>query len=203
MTATNRRLEEKMSRVKADIVHELHKPRKHFKRRRVIIKGLDDLWQPDLADFKLYTRKNKGFKYILAVLDYFSRYLGTPRVLWKSKLLSKLSYLKQRQPKNLQTDAGKEFCNQHFNPLMNQYDLNHYPTYSVTKTSIAERVIRTAKEKIYKDISQLDDYLSRYNSTIQQPKTQDYWNETERCNDQIEFTRSHQSSRKAKKLRIK
>lgn len=57
---------------KLDVVEELHKPaRRNYPRRRVIIKGLDDLWQADLADFTTYGRENKGFKYILMVIDCF------------------------------------------------------------------------------------------------------------------------------------
>ncbi|KAK9681113.1 hypothetical protein QE152_g38559 [Popillia japonica] len=82
--------------------------------------------------------------------------------------------LKHRQPKNLQTDSGKEFYNQHFNALMKLYDINHYSTYSVTKASIAERVIRTLKEKVYKEFSLrgtynwttiLDEITKQYNNT--------------------------------------
>ena len=44
---------------KTDLVRELHKPaRKQFPRRRVILKGIDDLWQADLAEFQWYSREN-------------------------------------------------------------------------------------------------------------------------------------------------
>ncbi|KAK9730804.1 Integrase core domain [Popillia japonica] len=105
-----------MSRVKKDIVNELHKPaRRNFRRRRVIIKGLDDLWQADLADFKLYSRENRRYKYILVVIDAFSKFLWTQPLKTKSAMEVKDAMdkiLKEgRHPKNLQTDAGKEFYN--------------------------------------------------------------------------------------------
>ncbi|GJQ67535.1 hypothetical protein Trydic_g8347 [Trypoxylus dichotomus] len=56
-------------------------------------------------------------------------------------------------PKNLQTDAGKEFYNHLFKSLMQKYSINHYSTYSVIKASIVERVIRTSKNKLYKAFS--------------------------------------------------
>lgn len=169
-----------MSKVKQDIVRELHKPaRKNFKRRRIIIKGLDDLWQADLADFKLYARDNRGYKYILVIIDSFSKYLWT--VALKSKTatevrdaMEKLLKTSSRLPKNLQTDAGSEFFNKLFQALMKKYHINHYSTFSVIKASIAERVVRTLKEKLYKEfslrgkfnwLSILDNVTNEYNTT--------------------------------------
>lgn len=168
-----------MSKVKQDIVKELHKlARKKFQRRRTIVKGLHDLWQADLADFQLYVRDNRGYKYILAVIDSFSKYLWTQPL--KSKSATEVrdameKILKIRSPRNLQTDAGKEFYNKSFKTLMDKYNINHYSTFSVTKASMAERVVRTLKEKLYKQFSLhgkynwlniLDNVTQEYNSTI-------------------------------------
>lgn len=148
---------------KLDVVEELHKPaRRNYPRRRVIIKGLDDLWQADLADFTTYGRENKGFKYILMVIDCFSKYVWASPVKNKSagdvaKAMRKILQ-GYRKPKNLQTDAGKEFYNSSFRQLMQQHDINHYSTYSTKKASIVERVIRTIKEKLYKNFSLRGNY---------------------------------------------
>lgn len=143
---------------KRGIVNEIHKPvRKNFPRRAVIIKGYDDLWQADLAEFIPHFKINQGYKYILLVIDCYSKFLWT-RAL-KSKNAAEVSealtsILKQgRRPKNLQTDDGKEFFNGTFLNLMKKYDINHYSTYSVKKASIVERVIRTIKNWLYKEFS--------------------------------------------------
>lgn len=61
---------------KETVAHELHKPaRKNYKRRRVIIKGLHDLWQADLVEMQPYAKSNKGFRYILVVINAFSKYV--------------------------------------------------------------------------------------------------------------------------------
>ena len=53
----------------------LHKPsRKNFKRNQTVIGGIDQQWQADLADMQALSRKNKGTKYILTVIDVFSKY---------------------------------------------------------------------------------------------------------------------------------
>lgn len=57
------------------IVNELHKPaRKKFVRRLVTVRGIDDLWQADLVDMGAYSSVNKNFRFLLTVIDAFSKY---------------------------------------------------------------------------------------------------------------------------------
>lgn len=166
--------------VKQDIVSELHRPaRKHFQRRRVILKGLNDLFQADLIEVIPYARFNKGYKYILVVIDAFSKFVWAVPIKNKSAksvtmafkgILSKLP----EKPKNLQTDEGTEFYNALFRNLMKLYDINHYSTYSTKKASIVERSIRTLKSTIWKHFSlqgkyvwvnELQNIINKYNTT--------------------------------------
>ena len=164
---------------KEDLVHELHRPaRKIYTRRRVIVKGIGDLWQADLAEFQLYARENKGYKYILIVIDCFSKYLWTRAI--KNKTGEEVTkafndiFSRGKIPQNLQTDNGTEFYNHSFRDLMKKYNINHYSTFSTMKASIAERVIRTLKEKLYRMFSlngnykyytQLEAVTADYNNT--------------------------------------
>ena len=64
-----------MSLEKRTLVEELHTPaRKNFTRRHVIVRGYDDLWQADLVEMRPYIRQNKGYNYILTVIDVLSKY---------------------------------------------------------------------------------------------------------------------------------
>lgn len=169
-----------MSDVKKLIVEELYKPaRKNFKRRRTIVKGLDDLWQIDLAELPQHARENKGHKFILVVIDCFSKYLWTRPL--KSKSATEVTkamtdvLMERRQPRHIQSDQGKEFYNSLFQNLMKKYKINHYSTYTVKKASMAERVIRTLKERIHKNFNLrgeykwfdvLQDITQAYNSTV-------------------------------------
>ena len=57
------------------LAEELHKPvRRKFKRRRVLVTGIDKIWAADLADMQAFSKFNRGIKYILAVIDVFSKY---------------------------------------------------------------------------------------------------------------------------------
>ena len=54
---------------------ELHKPiRRKFKRRRVLVHGIDKIWPADLMDMQAFSKFNRGVKYLLAVIDIFSKY---------------------------------------------------------------------------------------------------------------------------------
>lgn len=55
---------------------ELFKPvKKHFEKRAIITKGIDDLWTGDLLDMKKFSKENKGYMYILNIIDTFSKFV--------------------------------------------------------------------------------------------------------------------------------
>jgi len=141
------------------IVSELHKPaRKNFVRRCVKIKGLDDLWQADLVEMIPYAKENGGFKYLLTIIDTFSKFTWVePLKKKESKIIvdafKKVFNQNKRMPKNLQTDMGTEFFNKDFNQLMKKNNINHYSSFSPLKASIIERFNRTLKEQMWKMFS--------------------------------------------------
>ena len=57
------------------LAEELHKPvRRKFKKRRVLVNGIDKIWAADLADMQAVSKYNRGIKDLLAVIDVFSKY---------------------------------------------------------------------------------------------------------------------------------
>lgn len=161
------------------IVNEIHaSARKNFPRRRVIMKGIDDLWQADLVEMGNYSTINKGYRYMLTVIDTFSKYAWAEAI--KSKNAVEVSKAFKnilgmgRVPKNLQTDDGKEFFNKEFTSLMQKFSINHYSTYSIMKASIVERFNRTLKSLMFREFSYNGTYhwinmykqlVKRYNET--------------------------------------
>lgn len=150
--------------LKRQIVEEIHKPaRKTFPRRPTTILGYHDLFQSDLLDLSKLSKTNKGYKYILVVIDCFSKYIWCKPL--KTKTSKEVAFAMEEIlkncgtiPKNLQTDDGKEYKNLEFKKLMNKYNINHYSTFSITKAAIAERVIRTLKTWLYKEFSMRGNY---------------------------------------------
>lgn len=161
------------------VVEELHKPaRRNYSRRKFDVRGLDETWQADLVEMIPYARENKNYKYMLTIIDVFSKYAwAVPLKLKTGKDVTQgmKSVLQQgRVPKNLQTDRGKEFYNATFDNLMKQYNINLYSTYSNLKASICERFNRTLKNKMwiqfslrgnYKWLDILPTLIKAYNNT--------------------------------------
>ena len=47
---------------------------RNFKKRTVYSEFRDDIWGADLADMQLISKFNKGFRFLLCVIDIFSKY---------------------------------------------------------------------------------------------------------------------------------
>lgn len=60
--------------VRRGIVEEIHAPaRRNFPTRQVILKGIHDLWQSDLVDIQAYAKENGQNRYILTVINCFTK----------------------------------------------------------------------------------------------------------------------------------
>ena len=58
-----------------ELAEELHKPIiKKFEKRKVHVAFKDNVWGADLADMQLLSRYNKGIRFLLCVIDIFSKY---------------------------------------------------------------------------------------------------------------------------------
>ena len=58
-----------------ELAEELHKPIiKKFKKRTVCSESKDNIWGADLADMQLISKFNKGFRFLLCVIDIFGKY---------------------------------------------------------------------------------------------------------------------------------
>uniref|UniRef100_A0ABD2WNZ7 Integrase catalytic domain-containing protein n=1 Tax=Trichogramma kaykai TaxID=54128 RepID=A0ABD2WNZ7_9HYME len=162
------------------VVYELHRPaRRNYPRRKFNVRGIDETWQADLVEMLPYERENKGYKYLLTVIDTFSKYCWALPVKTKSgqdvATAMESIFQQGRTPKNFLTDHGKEFYNSHFENLMKKYNVYLYSTYSNLKASICERFNRTLKNKMWMKFSLQGNYkwldmlltpVTRYNDTV-------------------------------------
>ena len=105
--------------------YTLHEPaRRHFARNRIYVGKIDKQWQADLADMVGLQRKNNGNRYILTVIDVFSKFAWSVPVKNKYRksvcnaFKSVLTIADPRKPERLQTDKGKEFFTRDFTGLM-------------------------------------------------------------------------------------
>ena len=104
---------------------------------------------------QLLTRYNKEIRFLLCVIDIFSKYAWVVPLKDKkgvSIVAAFQSILKQsnRKPKKIWVDKGSEFCNASFKKWLQENDIVMYSTHNEGKYVVAERFIRTTKNKIYK-----------------------------------------------------
>lgn len=136
------------------IVQELFKPaRRRFPRRKVVLKSINDLLQADLGDFQRLKSFNSGYRYLLVVINAFSKKAYVRPLknkTAKATAEAMESILEEAKTKfNLaQTDEGVEFGGP-FLKVLEKHGIKHYHTYTGLKASIVERLIRTIKLKLY------------------------------------------------------
>lgn len=136
--------------------YTLHKPAKrHYKRNPTYVSGIDAQWQIDLADMQALARQNDGYRYILTVIDVFSKYAWIALVRSKdastvtNAFKQILDEAAPRKPKRVQSDKGKEFFNKEFASLMKRHSIEHFASNSDQKAAVVERFNRTIKTRLW------------------------------------------------------
>lgn len=137
--------------------YTIHKNRRiRFKRNHYNITNIDDLWEMDLIDMQKFSRKNKGNKYILAVIDCFSRFAWCIPIKSKTpgeivRAFDILFFGTTRRPVKIQSDKGKEFDNKVVKKYLVENGIGFQTTRDpTTKAAMCERFIRTIKGIIFK-----------------------------------------------------
>ena len=141
--------------LKGQPTYTLHRPaRRHFRRNRVIVGGIDSQWQADLVDMQSVVKQNDGVRYLLTCIDIFSKYAWVVPIRTKTgtQLIDafKTIFATGRQPLYLQTDEGTEFLNKGFQQFLQQRGVLYFHTWNETKASVVERFNRTFKGRMYK-----------------------------------------------------
>ena len=162
------------------LAEELHKPViKKFNKRKVYSQFKDNIWGVDLADMQSLSKKNKSIKYLLCAIGLFSKYafvipLKDKKGISIVNAFNKSINQSNRKPNKVWVDQGGEFYNHVFKKWLSDNDIIRYSTYNEGKSAVAERFIRTLKNKLYKDMTATgknvyydvsDDVVNEYNNT--------------------------------------
>ena len=128
---------------------------------------------------QLKSKFNKGFRFLLCVIDIYSKYAwvlpfkdkkGLSIVNAFQSILNKSN----RKSNKIWVDKGSEFYNISMKSWLEKNDIEIYSTHNEGKSLVAERFIRTIKNKIYKHmtsisknkyIDKLYDIVNKYNNT--------------------------------------
>ena len=137
-------------------VYTLHKSvRRRFPRRKTIVPGAKFQFQADLIDFSALKNYNKNYKYILVVVDVFTKMAyaaclksktGDAMIKAFQSVLEKTGHFTK-----LQTDRGSEFLNRSFKTWLKKQNIELFHSHNYdTKAAIVERFIRTLKDKLWR-----------------------------------------------------
>ena len=137
--------------------YTLHKPvRYKFPRRKIIVGGIDHQWQADLIDVQPLKKENDQFRYLLTVIDIFSRYAFVVPIKNKSGPVVKAAFesildKSKRKPMKLQVDKGLEFKNLTFLNFLQEQGIEYFTTENDDiKAAIVERFNRTLKDRLWR-----------------------------------------------------
>ena len=127
---------------------------------------------------QLISKFNKGFRFLLCVIDIYSKYAW---VVPKDKkgvsitnAFQSILNKSNRKPNKIWVDKGSGFYNRSMKSWLEENDIEMYSTHNEGESVDAERFIRTIKNKIYKHmtsisqnvyIDKLNDIVNEYNNT--------------------------------------
>ena len=148
------------------------------KKRKVYSSFKDNIWGADLADMQLISKYSKGIRYLICTIDLFSKYawifpLKDKKVVSIVNAFQKIIDNSKRKPNKIQADQGSEFYNSQFKEVLKENHMEKYSTQNEGKSAVAEKFIKTLKNKIYKhmtavlkDFDVLDVIVDEYDNTF-------------------------------------
>ena len=151
-----------------------------FPRRPVIVWSSNSQWQADLVSVAAHHKYNSGTKYLLTVIDCFSKFAHVRALKSKTAqnvrdAFKDIFEVSGQTPKCIQTDKGTEFRNTLVQKLFKDNNITFFTSEDdTTKASVCERFNKTLLKKIYQYLthtksghylSALQDIVSSYNNS--------------------------------------
>ena len=107
--------------------------------------SIDEIWAADLIDMQTFSEDNNGIKYLLTVIDIFSKFVWIVPLERNSgqEVANAFSrILKERRPSKMWVNKGREFYNKNVQKLVELYS-----TENEEKSCVIKRFNTTIKEK--------------------------------------------------------
>ena len=116
---------------------------------------MDRQWGVDLANVESLEKSNDGIKYWLIVIDTFSKFLFVEMIKNKKAITVLNAFMKilnsGRRTEVVSSDKDGEFNNALFKRELKKFHIKYFTTQNEDmKNSVAERVIRTLRNKLYR-----------------------------------------------------
>ena len=133
-------------------------PKKNYITNKTDVYYIDDIWSLDILDLKDYgPENNRGYRYILVIIDNFSKYGWTIPLKNKNAKTIKDSFeniliSSKRKPNLSETDRGKEFYNNIFKDFLNKNNIKLYSRNTSLGAVFAERFNRTKRDLLKRPV---------------------------------------------------
>ena len=131
-------------------------PKKYYDTNKTDVYHIDDIWSLDVLDLKDYgPENNKGYRYVLVIIDNFSKFGWTTPLKNKNAMTIKDSFeniliSSKRKPNLIETGRGKEFYKNIFQDFLNKNNIKLYSRNSSYGAVFAERFNRTIRDLLKK-----------------------------------------------------
>ena len=138
-------------------------PKKNYPTNKTDVYYIDDIWSLDILDLKDYgPENNRQYRYVLVIIDNFSKYGWTITLKNKNAQTIKDSFeniLKssKRSPNLIESDRGKEVYNNIFQDFLNKNNIKLYSRNSSYGAVFAERFNRTIRDLLKKIVFEQGD----------------------------------------------
>ena len=138
-------------------------PKKNYITNKTNVYYIDDIWSLDILDLKDYgPENNRGYRYVLVVIDNFSKFGWTIALKNKNAQTIKDSFENiflnsKRKPNLIESDRGKEFYNNIFQDFLNKNNIKLYSRNSSYGAVFAERFNRTIRDLLKKIVFERGD----------------------------------------------
>ena len=147
----------------------------------------------DLIDMKNVENHNRGWNYILNVIDLFSKKIWLRKLKTKSgkevaSAIKSVFAAMDDPPQSVIFDEGLEFYNKYVDMLFLQYNIHYYSIRTIKKASTAERAIKTVKSIIFQYFTEhhtekwidileniQNDYNNSYHNSIKMTPNEVTW----------------------------
>ena len=145
------------------IINEIYSkpPKENYVTNKTDVYHIDDIWSLDILDLKDYGPKNnRGYRYVLVVLENFSKFGWTTSLKNKNGRTIKDSFeniliSSKRSPILIETDRGKECYKNIFRDFLNNIQL--YSRNSSYGAVFAERFNHTIRDLLKKPVFEKGD----------------------------------------------
>ena len=138
-------------------------PRRNYPTNKTDVYHIDDIWSLDILDLKDYgPENNRNYRYVLVIIDNFSKFGWTIPLKNKNAQTIKDSFeniliTSKRKPNLIETDRGKEFYNNTFQDFLNKNNIKLYSRNSSYGAVFAERFNRTIRDLLKKVVFEQGD----------------------------------------------